>query len=462
MAVVASWSGAGLADGTAVTTSTAGTGDTAFAAFVTAGAFQVDTSGLHTPRIQADQAAATDAQLMWNTAVLGTLGPHAVRMYFELSALPGGNGRLLAAHDASNVLCWWLDVTSAGILRLRDPGGSAKDTSAAALPTGTEMRLEVVADGAGAVTATVYTGNGTTPWDTLTGTGFGTTFQQLRILNPSTSPTWPRLWVDEIAVANVAAEIGPVVSPIPSGTGSITATATLAGTGAKTASSTGTAAAASGGSGTGTKTVAGHGAITATATLTGAGATPPLTAPEVPAFLPGVPVGSLPGEFNAKIRDPLHGLLAPACFRARNTGGQTIAENTVQAVEWDTADEDPYEGWNAANPTRFVVPDGWAGWWHATANVSIFGTGAAGLILIPSIAVNSGLPNIGVIYEGQEVFIPTGTSGTPKTVNGAWWVYAKPGDIVELTLYFSSESGITAVDTTAGVECRLELIWDGA
>lgn len=248
----------------------------------------------------------------------------------------------------------------------------------------------------------------------------------------------------------------------PSGTGSITATAALTGTGSKTTAGTGTTAAASAGSGAGTKTAAGTGAITATAALTGAGATALPSAPEVPVFLPGVPVGQVPAEFNAKIRDPLHGLLAPAVFRARNTAGQTITENTIQAVTWDVIDEDPYEGWNAGAPTRFVVPDGWAGWWSATANVSIFGTGASSLVLIPSIAVNSGLPNIGVIYEGQEVFVPTSTSGAPKTVNGAWSVYAKPGDVIEVTLYFSDESAITAVDTTAGFECRVELIWDGA
>lgn len=409
MSTVASWSGTGLTDGTAIGTSTAGTGDTPFGAAATAGAFTVDATGLHSPRIQADQQAATDAQLMWDTAVLGTLGAHAVRMYFELSAWPGGNARLLAAHDASNVLMWWLDVTAAGILRLRDPGGSAKDTSASGLPTGTELRLEVVADGAGAVTATVYTGDGTTPWDTLSGTGFGTTFQQLRIGNPSTSPTWPRLWLDEIAVADTAAEIGPVEPPPPPPD------------------------------------------------------IPTTTAPEIPVFLPGVPVGAdVVDAFNRLIRDPFTGLLAPACFRARRTTALAVTENTVQAIAWNEAgiDEDPYAGWDSANPTRYVVPDGWYGWWWATGAVSLSGTGANNLVLIPSIAVNQGAVNLGVIWEGQEAFVPAG-SGQAKTVASSWWVYAAPGDVIELLLYYSDESGITAVDTTPGLECRLELHWDG-
>lgn len=212
MSIVASWSGEGLVDGTPVDTSTAGTGDAPFTT-VTPGAATVEASGLHGPRIRIEQAAATEAQLVWGTAVLGALSAHAVRIYVELSAHPPGNGRILAAHDASNVLQWWLDVTSAGILRLRDPGGSAKDTSAAALPVGVELRVEVVADGAGAVTVAVYEGDSTAPWDVLAGTGFGTTVQQLRILNPNTSPTWPAVMVDEVAVADTAAEIGPVPPP---------------------------------------------------------------------------------------------------------------------------------------------------------------------------------------------------------------------------------------------------------
>lgn len=248
----------------------------------------------------------------------------------------------------------------------------------------------------------------------------------------------------------------------PSGTGSITATASLEGSGSKTTAGTATAAAASTGSGTGSKTVAGAGAIAATATLAGVGATALPSAPEVPVFVPGVPVGQVPAEFNAKIRDVFTGLLAPAGFIARNTTGQTLTEATVQAVTFDQIDEDVYEGWNAAAPSRWVVPDGWEGWWHATAAVSLTGTGASGLVLIPSIAVNSGLPNIGVIYEGQEVLVPTGNSGQSKTVASGWWVYAKPGDVVQLLLYFSDESGITSVDTAAGLQCRLELFWDGA
>lgn len=410
MAVIASWSGTGLADGTGVTTSTAGTGDTAFTT-ATSGAAQVDTSGLHSPRIQVDQAAATAAELIWDSTVVGTSRTAwAARVYVELSAWPPSNGgRLLSAYTASNALMWFVDLTTAGLLRLRNAGGSAVSTSALAIPTATEMRIEAVHNN-GSVTVNVYTGDGTTVFTSVSATGLGTGsgLEAVRFGMPSTSPTWPTFYLDEMAVADTAAEIGPVAPPEPPPD------------------------------------------------------IPATVAPEVPVFLPGVPVGSLPEEFNAKVRDPFTGLLAPPTFRARNTAGQTIAENIVQAVTWDTIDEDPYAGWSAGSPTRYTVPDGWAGWWHATANVSLSGTGATGLALIPSIAVNSGLPNLGSVYEGQEVFVPTGVAAQVKTVNSAWWVYAKPGDVIEVTLWYSTESTITAVDTTAGLECRLELIWDGA
>ncbi|TYK47149.1 hypothetical protein [Actinomadura decatromicini] len=286
MAILASWSGAGLADGTAVTTSTAGTGDTPFGT-VTASAFTVKASGgLHAPRIQMDQAAATAAELIWGSAVVGTsLTAWAARCYVELSALPPANGgRLVSAYTASNALLWFVDVTTAGLLRLRNAGGTAVSTSAAALPTSTELRIEGVHNN-GAVVVNVYTGNGGTVLTSVssTGLGVGSGLEAVRFGMPAVSPTWGRLWLDEFAVANTAAEIGPVVTPPRSGTGTITATAALTGSGRKIASGTGTASATATASGTGFKRASGTGTITATASLTGSGSQPnPPTFPDAP------------------------------------------------------------------------------------------------------------------------------------------------------------------------------------
>jgi hypothetical protein len=307
----------------------------------------------------------------------------------------------------------------------------------------------------------VYTGDGASVLTSVssTGLGAGSGLEAVRFGMPATSPVWARLWLDEMAVANTAAEIGP--APPRTGTGSITATAALTGAGKKATSGTGTATATGALTGAGAKAARGTGSITAAAALSSTTTPHVVTAPAVPVFLPGVPVGTVPAEFNAKIRDPFTALLKPPTFRARRTSSLTVAESTIQALPWNTPDEDPYSGWASGAPTKYTVPDGWSGWWHCTAAVSLFGTGAAGLVLIPSIAVNSGAAGIGVTYEGQEVFVPTSTSGVPKLAASSWWVYAAAGDYIELQLWYSTESAITAVDTTAGFECRLELTWDG-
>jgi hypothetical protein len=59
------------------------------------------------------------------------------------------------------------------------------------------------------------------------------------------------------------------------------------------------------------------------------------------------------------------------------------------------------------------------------------------------------------------MFVPTGAAAQPKTAPGMWRVYANEGDYIELDLYYSAESTITAVDITAGLQCRMELVWDG-
>lgn len=214
MAVLASWSGLGLADGAAVGTSTAGPGDTAFTT-VTPDAFTVDDSGLHAPRLQVDQQAATEAQLIWDSTVVGTsLTAWAARVYVELSDYPPSNGgRILGAYTAANTLMWFVDLTTTGVFRLRDSGGSAVDTDGP-LPLDTELRVEAVHDD-GAVTVNVYTGDSDTLVASVASGGLsaGSALEAIRFGMPATSPVWPTLWLDEMAVADEATEIGPVPPP---------------------------------------------------------------------------------------------------------------------------------------------------------------------------------------------------------------------------------------------------------
>lgn len=195
-----------------------------------------------------------------------------------------------------------------------------------------------------------------------------------------------------------------------------------------------------------------------------------MPAPSIPVFYPGFPVGDGPAVFNELIRDPLTALLSPPRFRARRTTALAVVENTHQYVAWNSAgiDEDSHSGWTPGTPpptpTRYTVPAGWNGWWLVTGNVSLSGTGAAGLVLIPSVAVN-GASQTGISggagWEGPEVFVPTGVAAQPKVCSATWRVYAAESDRIEMDLFYSTESAITAVDVTAGLECRIELVWDG-
>jgi hypothetical protein len=136
----------------------------------------------------------------------------------------------------------------------------------------------------------------------------------------------------------------------------------------------------------------------------------------------------------------LSSLLNPPIFRAERSTALTVAENTHQFITWSTPIEDTAGGWGpsqtpAQAADRYVAPA--AGWYHVEAAVSLSGTGAAGMVLI-------------------------GASTQPKLVCHGWVVYANAGDPIQIDLWYSTESAITAVDTTAGIRCRVGIVGIGA
>jgi hypothetical protein len=185
-----------------------------------------------------------------------------------------------------------------------------------------------------------------------------------------------------------------------------------------------------------------------------------MPSPQVPTFAPNPP--NVAAALNTKLRDNFAALLSPPVFRARRTTALTIAAGH-QDIPWNTIDEDTHTGWAAGLPTRYTIPAGWGGWWMVDGGVSLSGTGAAGLVLIPSVAVNgtspTGLGTFG--WEGICPFVPTGAAAETKYASSMWRVYANPGDYIEIDLWYSTESAITAVDITAGRECRIGCVWDG-
>jgi hypothetical protein len=175
--------------------------------------------------------------------------------------------------------------------------------------------------------------------------------------------------------------------------------------------------------------------------------------PDIPVFYPGTDTAAalnLMGQ-------TLASLLNPPVFRAERSTALTVAAGH-QFVAWSTPIEDTAGAWSAGSPSVYPAPV--SGWYQVHGTVSLSGTGAASLVLIPAIAVAGSSP-IGTTVSGQEgmeVFVPTGASTIPKVSVGDWYVYANAGDAIQLDLWYSTESAITAVDITAGIRCRIQIV----
>jgi hypothetical protein len=228
VAITARWYGDGLTNGTTVGTSTAGTGDTAFNQ-VTSGPFTVSTTGPRSPRIKVDQQASTVAQATWTSTAIGSHTQHAVRAYCEFTAWPSASAPLLAGYGSSNTaLQWRITITAAGAVRiLNASAATVADSSPTTLPLNQPLRFEVVVN-SGAATVHVYAVGSTTPLVSLSGTVGSTAVDAVRVGNSQTSPTWPTWYVDDIAAADAATEIGPMeLSADLVAAGTLTATPTL-------------------------------------------------------------------------------------------------------------------------------------------------------------------------------------------------------------------------------------------
>lgn len=178
--------------------------------------------------------------------------------------------------------------------------------------------------------------------------------------------------------------------------------------------------------------------------------------PAIPAFMPG-PIPYTP-YFNTMAAG-MQFLLDPPVFRAKRTTALTIATGH-QYVPWNSIIEDTYSG-GAAGSSIYTVQA--PGQYLVSAAVSLSGTGASGLQPIASVAVNGSSPSGfgGSGWEAAGTFVPTGASTQQKIAVGSWIVYGGIGDQIQIDLYYSPESTITAVDTTSGNECKVDIVWFG-
>lgn len=212
MAIVASWSGNGLTDGTVITTSTAGTGDTAFSSVNGSGGnATISATGTRSPRIAFPTLSSQSKFLTWNSGVLGAQTAYAVRCYVEISAYGSTSSTFFRFNNAGTEI-WRVDVAGSGgsppgQIRLRGSGGTLLASSTTGLSTATVYRIEAVVS-SGAVTVKVFAGESTSATITLTGT-VGTTIDTLDI-GPSGTASVGTQYADDIAFANTASYIGPV------------------------------------------------------------------------------------------------------------------------------------------------------------------------------------------------------------------------------------------------------------
>ncbi|GAA2298254.1 hypothetical protein GCM10010402_66060 [Actinomadura luteofluorescens] len=220
---------------------------------------------------------------------------------------------------------------------------------------------------------------------------------------------------DDVSV--LLTDTNPV--PPPSGTGSITATASLSSSGTKTGRGTGAVSAAAAVSGTGVKTGRGTGAITATATLTGSG-----TQPNPPAF-PRVPltvdVELRVGDVWERVTgDVLHG--EPITLeRGRADEAATVAPSKLALTLRNTAGKysprnprSPYYGLLGRNTpirVRVVHPDlpdaetraylpGVLGSYLSTPNTAALAL-TSGLDARVDITPDSWRPGVGMMLAGR-------------------------------------------------------------
>lgn len=194
-----------------------------------------------------------------------------------------------------------------------------------------------------------------------------------------------------------------------------------------------------------------------------------LPPPGNPVFFPGLDtvtqwntgIGSSAtnGTQSGGVRDTLSFMANRPKFKARRAAAQTIASGH-QYMIWDTIEQDNYGG-GAVGSSIYTIKA--AGWYMATARVSLLASaaGGTGLVIIPALAVNGASPTgIGPNgWEGPAVNMPT-SAGMPKACAGTWEFYGVLGDQIQIDLWNSGEAPtITSTDTVAGWQPEVCLVW---
>lgn len=215
MAQILKWSGDGLTAGN-LSTSSAGTGDTAPSAILGAKAPTIVATGPRSPEIQflaapdADQSAAR-----WDFTAGSTFG---YRFYFTTGTVLPTSGQIpwIFGLYTGTTMHMEIDYTSTGRINLRDSLALIGQTAASTIAANTRYRIEgTVNHTSGALSLSLFLGESTTTLATITGTGAGLTASSTNVnvgkLNTAISPAFK---IDDLVLLDTATLPGPWTPPV--------------------------------------------------------------------------------------------------------------------------------------------------------------------------------------------------------------------------------------------------------
>lgn len=202
------WQGDGLSAGP-LTTSSAGTGDTAFSTVT--GSLTIVESGVRSPRILLPDAAGIK-RVHWWPLDSAPLSQYAVRWYQTFGGY--SPSEIYLANGLSSGDRWSVRMTSGGNLRLRDDAAGSTLWTGTVIPLNQSVRFELVVNGA-AVSLRAYRGDTDIQYTGTTATLSNSAINELRF-GFSSSVASTAVTYDDIAFHSAAEEIGPAAEPTPS------------------------------------------------------------------------------------------------------------------------------------------------------------------------------------------------------------------------------------------------------
>jgi hypothetical protein len=287
-------------------------------------------------------ASGNDRTGGWGSSQVGSSITARMSKLVYLPSLPGATLPIGHVSSTTGAQAMAVQITSAGKLQVLGTTGSATTTSSATVPVGSWFRVEwailVGSATVGQVEARLFTNPfGTTPTETVTSTAtINTTSGALAGAHFGafilTGPASYSYWDDEYRLSQSSSYPPAPAVPAYTGSGSRTATATIAGSGVVGYTGAGTLSTSAAITGTGTTPTANSGAVTATATITGAGSVSDPGSLVTVAAIAGVGKTTAGGAFSATVAIVGTGTVTASAYVPRTATSGSGNNKTVTAT----------------------------------------------------------------------------------------------------------------------------------